>query len=89
MSLELIIELVFEQVFTIVRMAGIVVGIGLLSYAFGYFFLFIGLRSTFTVHETICRKCDKKFKSRNRIMSELKYQFHKVYACVRTRNPEG
>ena len=84
MSLELIIELAFEQVFIIVLVCGVVVGVSLLCYAVGYYFMFIHGRNTFTVYETICRKCDKKFSSRNRIITELKYRFHRIYACART-----
>ena len=69
--------MIFDLVFVIVRMAAIVAGIGLLSYAIGYWFVFIWLHNTFTIYEINCKKCGKKFSSRISIMSDLKYRFHK------------
>ena len=80
---------ILDQISGLVVVCGIVTGVSLFFYTVGYYFNFIHVPNTFTVYETICRKCDKKFSSRNRIITELKYRFHKIYACVRVRNTEG
>ena len=35
--------------------------------------------STFTIYEITCRRCGKKFVSRNSIIAELKYRFHRFW----------
>ena len=71
---------ILDQISGLVVSSGLVTGVILFVYTVKYYWKFIHVPKTFTIYESICRKCDKKFSSRTRIITELKYRFHRIYA---------